>query len=492
MAAALAVLLPSALTGPRSEKAPEQISAPKQNPPSRKLCVGSPPLQTEDPLAPPCVAFFDGDNFGATTKGVTRGEVTVVLFSVNGPEGQFIDCALEPGPGDSAIDLGCKAYMRYFNERYQTYGRKVHMWQFYASRTSTTKARAAAIAMDSKKNPFAEVGNGNATSALDEENARRKILTTVFPGVLRKRQQEFAPFLITFKPDYEDQSSIVASYVCLKLAGQAARYAGPGTNQTDPRRFAFYGLDKDFQERLDAQLQNQCDLKVTISEDLSVVGPAPATRMRGAGVTTAVVFGGGGDNLIQATAGATEAGWFPEWFIAGSNISYATDSDSVARKLESTQWSHAFGVSFDYRRKGVIEQPWYQAYREGCPSCPEPDREASATYDSLAMLLYGIQAAGPRLTPLNLDKGMHAIPPSGSSTPYKPAAYFSPGNFSYIKDGMEIWWDASAQVPGEAVLGCYRLTNGGQRFKLGEWLSGDHNLKQPNAPCQGSTAVGPR
>src|SRR5688500_1174590 len=37
-----------------------------------KRCVGSPPRQTEDPLSPPCVAHFEGDNGGATYQGVTR------------------------------------------------------------------------------------------------------------------------------------------------------------------------------------------------------------------------------------------------------------------------------------------------------------------------------------------------------------------------------------------------------------------------------------
>src|SRR2546427_7521610 len=32
--------------------------------PSTKRCVGKPPRQTEDPMAPPCVAFFSGDNGG--------------------------------------------------------------------------------------------------------------------------------------------------------------------------------------------------------------------------------------------------------------------------------------------------------------------------------------------------------------------------------------------------------------------------------------------
>src|SRR5438067_1531664 len=39
--------------------------------PSAKRCVGKPPRQSEDPLSPPCVAYFQGNNFGSTYQGVT-------------------------------------------------------------------------------------------------------------------------------------------------------------------------------------------------------------------------------------------------------------------------------------------------------------------------------------------------------------------------------------------------------------------------------------
>src|SRR5688572_29355597 len=37
--------------------------------PSTKRCVGNPPRQTEDPMSPPCVAHYQGDNSGATAPG---------------------------------------------------------------------------------------------------------------------------------------------------------------------------------------------------------------------------------------------------------------------------------------------------------------------------------------------------------------------------------------------------------------------------------------
>src|SRR5579884_2613954 len=48
--------------------------------PSSKHCVGNPPRQTEDPLSPPCVAFFQGDNGGRTYTGVTATEVRVLYY----------------------------------------------------------------------------------------------------------------------------------------------------------------------------------------------------------------------------------------------------------------------------------------------------------------------------------------------------------------------------------------------------------------------------
>src|SRR5205807_1613108 len=48
--------------------------------PSTKGCVGKPPRQTEDPLAPPCVASFSGDNFGATYQGVSKDEISVLFY----------------------------------------------------------------------------------------------------------------------------------------------------------------------------------------------------------------------------------------------------------------------------------------------------------------------------------------------------------------------------------------------------------------------------
>jgi hypothetical protein len=140
---------------------------------------------------------------------------------------------------------------------------------------------------------------------------------------------------------------------------------------------------------------------------------------------------------------------------------------------------------------------WYRAYRQGCgASCPEPAATGSGggaptEYDTLQLLFTAIQLGGPRLTAASIDRGLHAIPEEGSSNPYRPAAYFAPGNFTFVKDATAIWWDPSGQPPGENTAGCYRLVRNGNRYRAGEWPAGDADITGgTNDPCQGDTFNG--
>lgn len=446
-----------------------------------KRCVGKPPRQTEDPLSPPCIAFFDGDNGGATHQGVTGIEVRALVqlerTTADQKSGQIIDCAEPPNEEDAVQDLVCKSYMRFFNERYQTYGRTVHLYSTHDTNPTEIEQRK----------PFGYV----------EENPERfpqitkaKIMDIGFLGQPRAKYEARAPYYIGFRPDMEDQVAMAASYICLKLAGRPAKFSGNVSDQTKTRKFAIYNTSTDTTHRdalvkaLEAQCATLVEHFVTRTDDAS----APA-RLREANVTTAIAM-----NISTTTAAdtnfATNNAWFPEWFVVPHfNLSRGMDVNFSARLADQTQWRNAFGLTMDYRRNSIGEQAWYRAYREGCPDCREPGSvqggsAAFFAYDQLAMLFYGIQAAGPKLTPQNLDKGLHAIPQRPSDDPYRPAAYFAPSNYSFIKDAMEIWWDPSSSPPGSPNAGCYRLPLAGKRFRAGEWSQSDSSTKS-QGPCQG-------
>lgn len=466
-------------SGGSAQQPAAQAGAPKQGKARLKRCVGNPPRQTEDLLSPPCVAFFEGDNGGATSKGVTGDEVTVVdANSTVTPQdprlGQIIDCALPVTSDDDLNDQNCKADMRYFNDRYQTYNRVVHLWKSHVQNNLQE--------INERRNPFA-VAPGGPPSA--------KVMSVSYTGTLRSAAQKNAPYSVSFRPDLDDQARMAASYICLKLVGRRARYSPDLMYQTRTRKFGFIFEDGGDagKKRLDDELKAQCNYTVP-SSAIYASNPTAVASLKNDDVTTVIVLLNM-TNPATTTTFATGLGYFPEWVIPGYNGQVSADTNNNGRTYNSTQWQNAFGITFEYRRDARLDQAWYRAYRDGCPECTEPGAAnapfLASTYDMMSMLFYGIQAAGPRLTPQNWDKGMHAIPPNGSPNPYKPAAYFAPGNYSYLKDAMEIWWDPSGLPPGETTAGCYRLPFEGRRFRTGEWTAGDDSVHQAGSPCQGST-----
>jgi hypothetical protein len=132
----------------------------------------------------------------------------------------------------------------------------------------------------------------------------------------------------------------------------------------------------------------------------------------------------------------------------------------------------------------VEEQDSYQATKAACASCT---RVSGAVYDELLLLFSGIQAAGPKLTVDNIDRGLRAIPPRQSPNPWTPAAYFAPGNWSFFKDTMLARWDPAGVVAG-ASPGCWRLVEHGKRYRTEDWMThpGDDDFDRFNEwPCHG-------
>jgi hypothetical protein len=452
--------------------------------PGTKRCVGSPPRQTEDPLSPPCVAFFAGDNGGATSKGVTRSTVTAVIESAQGASRtesnpkRLTDCRSPASEDDDTEDMLCKAYQRFFNDRYQTYERTVHL--YVAHQTSPAE-------IDERLSPFV-IGGQNVSASI----ARLGIMNTGYIGQPRERYTSSAPYLNAFRPDLEDQARMVASYVCTRLANRPARYAGDVTLTSRPRKFGLWtGTEAGpYDVAIQQSLERECGIVIGSTEIARGGGDATAAaRFKQAGITT-VILATARAGEAAITAQATNATYFPEWFVPGDDDSRGSDTNFYGRLATPEQWRNAFGLSVDYRRAAIHEQHWYRAFREGCPSCPEPDglggSAAPEIYDVLTLIFTGIQAAGPRLTPARFDQGLHAIPPRASSDPFRPAAYFAPGNHTFIKDAMAIWWDPSGQAPGQPSRGCYRLPQQGRRYRAFEWPAGD-DLVKADGPCQGDT-----
>lgn len=493
--------------------------------PSTKRCVGNPPRQTEDPLSPPCVGSFSGDNGGATYQGVDGNEIRIVIAV----EGSYIDFGSRGSntrPNAKCFDLAqpsgfgaqdepyhfeaARLWQRYFNERYQTYGRFAHVFLCYTEGTGPTAEEQRARAIDDYRSikPFAAIvhdhPNGNGVPYA-EVMAGKGVM--VF-GVQQQRSAEVfsrhPKLLWGFRPSIEESVRQFTDWACTKVVPHRVSFGGNDgdpdvrLHNGQPRRIGIirvnsevYASNTRFADLAEAKLR-ECGANIVakvINPSACCVGvntnPAYETNvatLKDAGVST-IVWLQGFD--IEHSKRASRINYFPEWVLAGDT---RLEDMAIAKQQDQQQWARAWVWSHVTLYTGQDEEPCFLASRE---AQPEMDIRDSAIpcrlYDDLRQLFTGVQVAGPRLHPDTIDRGFHAIRGTRSSSPRVPACFYLPGDYTCVKDGVAMWWDPQATSPYSSASGCYRVVEEARRFRVGDWPGGDL-LEQRNPatdPCNG-------
>lgn len=489
--------------------------------PGSKRCVGSPPRQTEDPLAPPCVGFFQGDNGGATYQGVTREEVRVLVmvagYSSTGnyrggnedqPYGTYYDLAEPAKESEHSSTRYLRAWQRYFNERYQTYGRFVHFFAYYPKLATHPEARRAEAAENYEKvRPFAVVWP-TTVAGIPEYNevaASKGVLT--FSGLFGLRAgifRQYPKLAWGYLPSLEEHATNFSAFACEKVAPHPVSFSGIATDRGRPRRYgliyttaAALPLSKEFVKLVRPQL-SRCGIDFaeeathpfTGRQVDSRTGPEYAAeamaRFQGSGITTIIWMFGYETNFSKAAAAIN---YRPEWILAGDGLS---ESVWNGQGQEQSVWDHAMAFTLHTKTAfGGVSEPCRDAYLQVDPDIPRGTLDMAITcffYDELRQLFTGIQVAGPKLTPTSLDRGFHAIPPIPSRDPAVPSCYYKPGDYTCVKDGTLFWYDAEYQDENTAnTAGCWRLAGGGRRYLPGGWPAGNLDAQNtPQDPCNGA------
>lgn len=509
--------------------------------PSTKRCIGSPARQSADPNAPPCVAFFQGDNGGATYQGVTADEIKAVVYmdgtsssnqsSYGTPaeiapnEGQYCDVDAPPNTGGPACYINgasrdhlwvriTRVMSKFFNDRFQTYNRHVHFYMYWSGATAGSGRRADGADNFQKHQPFTAVDQavfqGFNDVYADAMARRRVLLFSSYTGNAASFFQQYAPQVWGFPPDIEHWEQAYVSYVCKKVAPYRVSHAqnGLGLNGQPlngrPRKYALMWAD----DPGEPGLKHFRNLAL---EDLKKCGVVPAVEvtfpdagwavdtvgdssyaatniaaMRQADATTILWLGG----METKTGNAADAArYYPEVVVAGDGT---LDSRFGGQLQNQNFWRNAWSVSYQLRVNRLDDSPGFQACKEVDPNMSRDDCGwADQIYRDHFMLFLGIQVAGPQLTPETVDEGMHAIPPTTSTSPYVASCYFDPIDWTCVKDFKEQWWDPSRKNPnpsgstGEGP-GCWALPRGGQRFSSGSWAGADDVfINGASDPCDG-------
>jgi hypothetical protein len=497
--------------------------------PNQKRCVGSPPRQTEDLQSPPCVPYFEGDNFGATYLGVTRDEITVLAYfsagayeqEVSPAPGTYIDVNApklpacqktsaatgytDPKTCDHMAVRITRAFSKSFNTRYQTYGRRVHYWVYFSGANTAAGRRGDAVANYEKLRPFAVIDAaliGGFNQEYQVAMARLKVL--VFSSASGSLPASFyrsvAPLGWGFYPDIEHWAAMYGSYVCQKVVPfPVRRYGNPsgiGEPNGSERRFGvWYTNDPGHPEytlfaRLVKQHIAECGANVVEESTFAYSGYSingrdrgaeasqAAARFRSKNVTT-VLYVGGEETRFSAAADSIR--YYPEIVVAGD---LHVDGYISATLQNQQVWQNAWATTFGVRVGRPEDSPAYRAFKEGDPNGDGPAANyAQQFYRDHFMLFQAIQVAGPRLDPESIDEGLHAIPETSSNDPFTAAFFFDPSDHTAVKDSAEQWWDPRGRAPGATTAGCYRMVRNGKRSLADEWVGGDDVFRNASDPC---------
>ena len=463
--------------------------------PSTKRCVGSPPRQTSDPLSPPCVAHYEGDNGGATYRGVSRDEIVIVIYASGGGQSFGTSKGAENRPAPGIVDFdqpppseehpeqrAARALARFFNDRFQTYNRHAHVYMYWTVfNPNAERQRADAVDMYNKLKPFAVVPVDLDHTALVQPLARRGIIVMASAnGKPAGYYQNHPGLLWGYLPSIEKQAEVFAAWVCKKVVGRPVSFSGNSDQvgkprvlglmyTTDARYPGFTLFAQEVERRVEACGGTFAEKRATPYAGYSVhfdqSDDYPVQNMSAfaaAGVTTIIWAQGYETRQSQAAASLN---YRPEWFTAGDS---QLDGHQTSGYQDQSVWRYAWTVSTVVMETVMDETPCYQAIREGDPDMNPMDVGWVCAfytyYADYRQLFTGIQVAGPKLSAASMDRGFHAIPKVESTSPQVPACYYDPGDYTCIKDAVAMWWDPDTTPPNGEKPGCYRAVLGGKRF----------------------------
>jgi hypothetical protein len=436
-----------------------------------------------DGYSPPCYAF-EGDNGGATSRGVTADEITVT-YRVT-PEDNIIStfaalAGLDYKESNQKLADTTAGLVDYFNENFQMYGRKLRFVQVDGSGSlvneiygaGQAEANTDAIKTATEAQAFADVSALSQPYA--DALARQKVINLGAPFLSREWFVNRRPYSWSLLTDCTVIGETGTEYSVKRLLDRPAEWAG-GALQGQTRRTALIAPDNpEYQqcvaasERVIQDAGKKIDVVLDYNLNLATLSDQAATllaQLRNEDVTT-VACTCDPTMVLYLTQQAKAQGYEPEWQVLGTGF---TDLDLVGQAYDRNesegQWDRAFGLSYFAQQEQLTESTGYEAYRTVRDDTPS--QLVDILYYQLYALVIGIQMAGPELTPENFETGMFAYP-GGTGT--AGTWDFKPEHYSPQIDAREVWFDSDTPSAFNGDPGTY--LSDGTRYRQGEWPEGE-------------------
>ncbi len=466
-------------------------------------CVGGRQFDPRiDYYAPPCTPKFVGTNPGATYQGVTKDKITVVQYYGKGSDA--VDAILRAQGSYVSIDQHRAfqaAAQKFINANYELYGRQVELKVFEGNCDTIPPAidclRGEMREMVTSLKPFAVFWNTSLCSACYDELSKLKVVNVGgwhFRDDFNKRR---APYHWDVQMSGTTIAKHAGRWWCSNLKGKPAKYAGSANPAQDLRdNIRKLGVISTNDP------ENQATVEVDLKAELQKCGSGygdhvyfyeqdirTADQQRRAAVLRMNPVGSGEnaatsvmcfcDLVAPAFLYSEEQNqnYYPENLIVGSGY---MDADAASQAYMGTlgcpntqrpcNFEDAFGLSQINAQEPKFKDAGSRVWAAGGGKGNPPFDSVTAAWDYMNLTVSMISAAGPVLTPHNMEAGAFRMGPRGDAN--HALRHLSPGNYSWNQDMRQVYWSTTKKSSFNGEEGTYVQWKPG-RFGVDGWRPGE-------------------
>lgn len=471
-------------------------------------------------------------NGGATTMGVDKNSIKVVLFvSTHEQQQAAWNTIGQSPPKDQATGQNGYTEDAYhdwsavFAHSFNTWGRRIDFEVVTPSGSDEAAQHADALTVAEKK-PFAVIVQASGTGQVFASDLVARKILVFYAGVTNAEAAKEAPYRWLFGTDSNAAAVNGVQFAARELKGETAKWSGDFVHE--PRVFGAVhpesGIDWQYfqstakQEGL--ELAPGTDLVYSVPLDVGTAtqveqqqAPTMVAKLKNAGVTTVLLYATY-DMTGYLFKAADSLSYHPEWVFPGFGVSDIEVTARINNNAYPDQMKHVFGIGTLPPYVAGLEDPqvgWFDWYWG-------PNRGVYQAFPvaPLYTLYAGVSLAGPKLTPKLFQQGLFAMPANGGAASHQVVSYmFGYGRTSglpydeYSTVGLDyavMWWSPTDTGKGKLLLdegtGRFRYIDNAQRYYAGQWQKGEPKLFDkrnsiaqfeslpasdvvPNYPCKG-------
>ncbi|MHB8263218.1 MAG: type 1 periplasmic-binding domain-containing protein [Acidimicrobiales bacterium] len=482
-----AVVIPKGVTVPAAPGSPGvTVSGTKCGPGIRQI--------PGDTYTPVCLPKWSGNNGGATSPGVTAHHINFTYrYATSNILALLYSFIPRSVIGTNANTFHTLAtYVKYFNSRFELYGRTVSVKSFVGQGNFITEdtgggiqhAQQDALTAANTLHAFADISFVDSTEMYVKALQDHGVLSFGWYLEPNSWYQANAPWQYTPGPNCSKGAQAAAAMLGKQLAGRHAKYAGSPYLRTRTRKFGIAYPNEPTAVTCAQDIitgMKTYGVNVTHSyaftfnpQDLPTEATEAITQMKASGVTTVILSSTDPFSPINFMEAAARASYYPEWYMESYFGGPSSALDGVIQNYGAMAAKSVPGAQRELYGVMAAGQPTYphnseQAYRvyvaeNGSASGIAPMYQT--IYSTVLFFFDCLQAAGPYLTPTNLQAGLADV---SELAPSKPSGSlggwsFGPGTFDPMSTFQMLRWDVAKRSPINGKLGTVVACDHGKVF----------------------------